>query len=123
MYTSKNIIYADPGKYLVCKNQVSFQLPASDEIKEYPLNIEDMVIKNNVAYYNNGLCIQNINPRYTYADYKKEIIKKRYSNDDQIAIMLNKEDSDLDRIKYDRMMKWREFASLLAKKIIETINH
>jgi hypothetical protein len=87
------------------------------------LSFDDIYIEGNFVYFNNKKFIQYVDPKWTYSDYKRSIITSRYSNDDQIAIILNKEDSDLDRIKYDRMMKWREFASLLAKKIIETINH
>lgn len=121
MYTDKNIIYAEPGKYLKYKNQVAFQFPAKGGVVEYILNIDDLVIKNNIAIYNNGLCAQTIHKNWKYADYKREIIKKRYSNDDQIAIILNKDDSDEDLLRYDRMMEWRKFASLLADKIINSI--
>lgn len=60
MYTDKNIIYAEPGKYLKYKNQVAFQFPAKGGVIEYILNIDDLVIKNNIAIYNNGLCAQTI---------------------------------------------------------------
>ena len=105
MYTDKNIVYADPGKYLKYKNQIAFQLSASEGIIECDLNIDDLYIKNNIALYNNSLCAQPVHSNYTYADYKRDIIKKRYSNDDQIAIILNKEDSEEDLIRYNRMME------------------
>ena len=105
MYIDKNIAYAEPGKYLTYKNQVAFQLPATGGIIEHVLQLDDMFIKNNIAYYNKGLCAQKINPKWKYADYKREIIKKRYSNDDQIAIMLNKDDSEEDLLRYTRMMQ------------------
>lgn len=105
MYTDKNIIYAEPGKYLKYKNQIAFQFPAKGGVVEYTLNIDDLYIKNNMAYYNNGLFAQKINNGWKYADYKREIIKKRYSNDDQIAIILNKDDSREDLERYTRMMK------------------
>ena len=118
MYIDKNIAYAEPGKYLVYKNQVAFQLPVTGGISEHVLIINDLRIENNIAYYNKGLCAQKINPKWKYADYKREIIKKRYSNDDQIALMLNKDDSEEDLLRYKRMMQWREFASTLANEII-----
>lgn len=123
MYIERNIIYADPGKYLKYNKGYAFQVPAQNDVSEHDLTLEDLHIEDNFAYYNNDKFVQYANSKWSYSDYKRSIITSRYSNDDQIAIMLNKEDSDLDRIKYDRMMKWREFASLLAKKIIETINH
>ena len=118
MYIDKNIIYAEPGKYLVYKNRIAFQLPASGGIAEHQLNIDDMHIKNNLVYYNNDLFVHRWHKNWKYADYKREIIKSRYSNDDQIAIMLNKDDSEEDLLRYERMMQWRVFAATLAHKII-----
>ena len=54
----------------------------------------------------------------SYAEWKTKIIKWRYSNDDQIAILINKDDSEEDIIKYNRMQEWREYAAKLARKII-----
>ena len=47
----------------------------------------------------------------TYAAIKTFIIKLRYSNDDQIAIMLNG-----DQERYDTMQAWREYAREIATK-------
>ena len=105
MYTDKNIMYAESGKYLKFKNQVAFQMPASEGIVECDLNYDDLFSENNIAYYNNKMFAQRIIKNGTYADYKREFIKKRYSNDDQIAIMLNKDDSEEDLLRYNRMME------------------
>ena len=118
MYTDKNITYSDAGKYLIYKNQIGFQFSSSEDIMEYDVNLDDLYIKGNTAYYNRGTLAQNIIKNGSYGDYKSAIIKKRYSNDDQIAIILNKDDSDEDLIRYDRMMQWREFAAELAKRIM-----
>ena len=118
MYTDKNITYSDAGKYLVYKNQIGFQFPASDDIMEKDIDLDDLYIKGNTAYYNSCTLAQNIIKNGTYGDYKSAIIKKRYSNDDQIAIMLNKDDSEDDLLRYDKMMEWREFAAELAKRIL-----
>lgn len=123
MYTDKNIIYADAGKYLKRDHLIAFQIPESYNVQEFDLNTSDIHITGNLAYYNNNLCAQFINPNWKYSDYKKDIIKKRYSNDDQIAIILNKDDSEEDKIRYQKMMEWREFAATLAKKIIETLQN
>lgn len=119
MYTDKNITYADAGKYLKCDNKVAFQMKASDNIEEFDLNLDDIVVENNYAFYNNHMFAQELNNKFTYGDYKSKIIKKRYSNDDQIAIMLNKEDSPEDEFKYNKMLEWRIFASVLANKLIK----
>ena len=118
MYIDKNITYSDAGKYLIYKNQIGFQFPSSEDIMEYDINLDDLYIKGNTAYYNSGTLAQNIIKNGSYGDYKSSIIKKRYSNDDQIAIILNRDDSDEDLMRYYRMMQWREFAAELSKRII-----
>jgi hypothetical protein len=75
------------------------------------------------VYYNNGTLAQSVNNKWKYSDYKKDIIKKRYSNDDQIAIILNKDDSEEDQMRYQKMMEWREFASFFAKKVLEICSY
>lgn len=122
MFTDKNIVYSEPGCFLKYKNQIAFQFPKADGIEENKIKLTDLYVLGNTAYYNGGALAQRINKSWDYADYKKDIIKKRYSNDDQIAIILNKEDSEEDLIRYERMMRWREFASRLAKAIMKKIN-
>lgn len=105
MYIDKGYIYSDAGKYLVHKNQIGFQFPANYSVVEYNVTIDDLYIEGNTAYYNSGTLAQNIINHGTYGDYKREIVKKRYSNDDQIAIILNKDDSKEDLERYNRMMQ------------------
>lgn len=47
------------------------------------------------------------------------MIKKQYSNDDQIAIMLNAQLSEEDKMYYDKMQEWRKFSGYVAKLINE----
>lgn len=122
MYIYKNVAYAEPGRYLIHKNKVAFQFPASGGIVEHVLNTDDLHIKNSIVLYNNDLFAHVVHKNYKYADYKREIIKMRYSNDDQIAIILNKDDSEEDLQRYNRMMEWRKFASLMANKIMNLSN-
>ena len=119
MYIDKDIIYSEPGKYLKGKNKIGFQFPLPGNFVEYDINFNDLKLVGNMFYYNDNLFVQKYNKSWTYGDYKKDIIKKRYSNDDQIAIILNKDDSEEDLLRYERMMKWRVFASDLANKIIK----
>lgn len=121
MFTDKNITYSEPGCYLKYKNQIAFQFPKADGIEEYNISIKDLYVMGNTAYYNSGTLAQRINKNWSYADYKKDIIKKRYSNDDQIALLLNKDDSEEDMIRYEKMMRWREFAARLSKAIMRKI--
>lgn len=121
MFTDRNMIYADAYNVLQHKNKIGFQLPYTEDVLETLIDLSSMYRDGNTMYYNNSTLAQSINKDWTYSDYKREIIKKRYSNDDQIAIILNKDDSEEDLLRYQKMMEWREFASTLAKKIIENI--
>ena len=58
-----------------------------------------------MVYYNGGTLAQSLFNNGSYGDYKSSIIKNRYPNDDQIAIILNKEDSEEDIIRYEIMMQ------------------
>lgn len=122
MYTYKNVTYADAGKYLKCDNKIAFQMPSSDNFQEFDLDFSDIFVEKDYVFYNKKLFVQKLWKQWTYSDYKRDIIKKRYSNDDQIAIILNKDDSEEDLLRYQKMMEWREFASTLAKKIELLLN-
>lgn len=50
------------------------------------------------------------------------LVKIRYSNDDQIAIIINRDDSEEGNIKFQQMQAWREWCGKLAKEIIKIIN-
>ena len=59
-----------------------------------------------------------------YGDYKKAIIQKKYSNDDQIAIILNKESGlKEDLFAYQKMQEWRGWSATVAKKIVEVLSN
>lgn len=122
MYTDKGYIYSDAGKILVSGNFVGYNIKAdsslADNITEEDIIIGDMIIDGDFIRYNNGKIIQAYAKDRSYADWKTKIIKWRYSNDDQIAILINKDDSEDDNIKYERMQAWREYAAKLAKVII-----
>ena len=78
--------------------------------------ISDSSIK--VLTENGSVIMMGNNTKRTYGDWKTIIIKWRYSNDDQIAIMLNKDESEEDLERYNRMQSWREWASTLSKAIV-----
>lgn len=118
MYIEKDTVYSEPGCCLRYQNRIGYHFPADYEVVEEKIDFDKFTIKNNIVHYHNGLLVFLLNPEWNYDDYKRHIIKLRYSNDDQIAIMLNKDDSDDDLLKYNRMMEWRRFASFLAKRLI-----
>jgi hypothetical protein len=78
--------------------------------------LSDMFIKNNKIVYSNGLLME-IKSCNTYADWKSKIVNKQFTNDDQIAIILNKDDSEEDLLLYNKMQEWRKWAGIVAKKI------
>lgn len=105
MFINKNFIFADAGNYLANRFEVGFQFPINSNVVEKELIFDDAYLDGTVIRYNNGLFTQNFLPQYTYSDYKRDLIKKRYSNDDQIAIILNKDDSEEDAINYNKMLE------------------
>lgn len=119
-------LIADKGKVLYCtflesnfgkeislgniyydKNGILLKEPYLLEMKDFK-EIDESDIE---------LC-ENIKPfNASYADIKTAIIKLKYSNDDQIALMLNyQNDSEKYYEAYNEMQNWRDKASKLAKK-------
>ena len=119
MFIKSNMIYSEAGYILKCDNKKAFQLPydVSKEYIEIPIDITNTKIESGMINMD-GVVFRN-NEKYDYGQWKANIIKKRYSNDDQIAILLNKDDSAEDKMRYDKMQEWREYASMLAKKFVE----
>lgn len=119
MYTIKNKIYADAGYILKYKNKVAFSLEDVDikDVLETKINLENMQKIGNFVIYSDGLK-EYINCT-EFGDWKKKIINKQFTNDAQIAIILNKDDSAEDRLLFDKMQEWRKWASIVANKIME----
>lgn len=129
MYIIKGICYSDAGKILKRYNGERlvaigyfFKVDEAYAVQEESIDlstiekISDSSIK--VLTENGSVVMIGNNTNRTYGDWKTIIIKWRYSNDDQIAIMLNKDESEEDLEKYNRMQSWREWASTLSKVII-----
>ena len=122
MFQSKNIVYADPGKYLIGNHKVGYQFPGElSEFEEKDVDI-NIVKKGNRYVYNNGLFGVRIAKEISYGNLKSMLIKIRYSNDDQIAIIINRDDSEEGNIKFQQMQAWREWCGKLAKEIIKITN-
>lgn len=121
MFTIKNKVYSEAG-YILVKNNIRFYQKEgnSSEYSEEPLSLEDLIIDGRLVKYSK--IVQNYNPTWTYAQLKTDMIHKRYSNDDQIAIMLNKDNSLEDTLAYDKMQEWRDWSGRVAKAIIEKRN-
>lgn len=123
MFTINNTIYADAGNILIGDNKVGYQFIGKEsEFKEQKIKYDDINIKGSFIKYDNGRLLELIPRRPSYGYFKSCIIKKRYSNDDQIAILLNKDSSEEDLLKYNKMQEWRDWASILAKAFMDKIN-
>lgn len=120
MFTDKNIVYAESGYYLKHKKSQSVALQSkgnTEDFEEIKMNIKDMQYDDvlNAVVWNNRSFIHFLNNN---TNTKEIWIKKRYNtNDEQIAIMLNKELTEHDEMLYNKMQEWREFASIIAKRI------
>ena len=49
------------------------------------------------------------------------MIKTRYSNDDQIALMLNEASSEEDKFYFSKMQEWRDWAGWFAKEVMKVV--
>lgn len=119
MYKVKNKIYADAGHVLKYKNRIAYNFGDVDvnDVSEIAIDLENMYVKDGMIYYSNPL-IREISLCNTYSEWKSKIISKQFTNDDQIAIILNKDDSEEDAMLYNKMQEWRTWASIVAKKIV-----
>lgn len=135
MFTKDGILYSDAFKYLynARMNAVAFQYPESDGWEEGPLpddfNVELTEVKDedgNVterrAFFYNRLFVATLPAELSYGAVKTAIIQRRYSNDDQLALMLNRENSEESESLYQKMQSWRDFATVFAKKVMALVS-
>lgn len=122
MYTIKNNILSEAGKLLKGDKVEGFIVSSEfGPFVEKDLDLSNLSVDKTFISFDN---IRWINPGIrTYADAKKFIIGKRYSNDDELAIILNKDDSEEDALAYEKMQEWRAWASYFAHKIMEQIEN
>lgn len=121
MYTIKNKIYADAGYILKYKNKVAFSFEGVDEkdVLETKLNLENPQKIGNFVVYPGGFkeyisCTE-------YKDWKAKWINKLFPNNDQLAIILNKDDSDEDLFLFNKMQEWRYWSGWVAKQILTVL--
>ena len=106
-------LYADAGHYLKTEGGMcKFSFLYSDKVKYEELPIQEPVIKEGQGLYKFG----PFHVKFTN-NMKKTLVNKIFSNDDQIAIMLNKDNSDDDLKIYNLMQDWREYFSKLIKEM------
>ena len=118
MFVKGKKIFADKGCYLKHKQLPIIGLTINGNPDDYEeirmLDSLDVVVDGNrVLIYNRKFAI--LPDSISYSDIKKRVIKSRYSEDDQIAIILNKDISEEDAMYFQKMQEWREFASEVAR--------
>lgn len=121
MYKIKEIVYSEAGKILVGKNMRGYAFEGEpEEFMERDITLDDVVIEDNFVRY--GGVVQSLGDDVTYAGQKAAMVKRRYSLDDQIAIMLNKDDDADSALAYAKMQEWREWSGRVAKAILAALN-
>jgi hypothetical protein len=128
MYTINDKIYAEPGKFLLNGANVGLEMPIDlkDGTMELDIDLSDLVVRSFNAYKvavcsedNVSFPVAELN---TYEDILAAIIEMRYSGNDQVLLILNKENSDEDYEAYQRMANWVEFAEQVATSICKQLN-
>ena len=125
MFTKGEKVFSEEGKYLTSKDKrkYGFVLKGTiDEFDEFDINspLDIKISGNLILFQNNKLaCLPET---MDYAGIKTKLIKVKYSNDDQIALILNKDNSEEDLELYNKMQNWREWASYFAKEVVKILN-
>jgi hypothetical protein len=118
MFKKGDKVYCEAGGYIHSKtsNVYGFTIPGNIEDFEDVRLTKPYILEvvNNVIFLENRK-FMIIPKSLDYADIKTKIITSRYSNDDQMAIILNKDSSEEDTVLYNKMQEWREFAGEIAK--------
>lgn len=113
MYTKKNKTYSDAFKYLssTVYKGIGFTMTDSpDTLEEKDVDMTKITHDKEFIY----LGIIGIRcTDFTHKGIKLAVVNSRYSNDDQIAIMLNEDEDSL-----ARMQKWRDFADKVAETLL-----
>lgn len=123
MYKVRDKVYADAGKILIGKSRRGYVFQGElDEFSEEEIRIDDMRIEGRFLVYSNGMIMELYDADATYEQLKAKYVKVHYSNDDQIAIMLNHGRSEEDDLVFAKMQEWREWCGVLAKKVISLKN-
>lgn len=114
MYSKGEMTYAEAGKLLVGDKVIAYQVAGDGSgYKEEVIDIDDMRVDNGYLVYSGGRLKEPYRPGETYASLKARLVKRRYSNDDQIAVMLNDDEEAM-----EKMQEWREWCARLAHKIL-----
>ena len=119
MFIKNNIIFSEAGKYLSAQNFLGFKVSDSDTSKYTEKDFEEPKVSDQFLIIGE---IRTLLPEIiNYENLKKKFIEWHYSNDNQLAIILNKDNSDEDKVCYDKMQEWRNWSGDLAKKVLKLL--
>ena len=122
MFTKGNRVYADTYKYLRHKTKAAIGITMvadESEVEEVVMELPIVVsINGNMVTWENGKLAFFAKDK-NYASIKEQLVKSRYTNDEQLAIMLNKDSSEDSQLCYQRMQEWRSFAEEMARLVNE----
>lgn len=123
MYKVRNKVYAEAGSILIGKNKRGYSfLGEVSDFSEKAIRLDDMKVDGQFLVYSDGIIRELYDPNATYEQLKAKYVKRLFSNDDQIAIILNKDKSAADAELFDKMQEWRDWCGVLAKKVISMKN-
>ena len=119
MFTKGDKVYADAFKLLRHKeiNMVAVQTQGTDEEWREESLENPIKVEKDGNYIKIGGYFRVRPKNFSYVEVKTAVIKMRYSNDDQIALMLNKDSSEEDALLYEKMQEWRNFAATIATEV------
>lgn len=124
MFQKGNKVYAEVGNYLRHKTKRMIGLTIVGNIEDFeemPLNVPlDVVVEKDMFFFNNRMFACKPE-EMSYAGIKTRLITSRYSNDDQMALILNHGKSDEDTELFDKMQEWRDWAGEVAKIVTKEI--
>lgn len=126
MYVKDNILYADAGHYLKRRNVpiVAMAMPLTetteDDYEEIPFSSPlDVCVDGKTVYWGGRLFLVRVKS-LKYAVIKTAVIKSRYSDDDQMALLLNRDKGPDRELLYQKMQQWRSFAADIARAAATT---
>ena len=124
MYKVRNKVYAEAGSILIGKNKRGYSfLGEVSDFSEKAIRLDDMKVDGQFLVYSDGIIRELYDPNATYEQLKAKYVKRLFSNDDQIAIILNKDKSAADAELFDKMQEWRDWCGVLAKKVFNMKNN
>lgn len=116
-----NFNIPDAGKIFKLNNTFCFKLPA--DVQDYEvldIDTDNIKIASSFAFVDNKLCV-NLNAKNGIKGY---LINMVFSNDDELAILLNYQASKTNehKAKLDFLQSWRTWCGNLTNLIKNKIN-